>query len=164
MRNKELTRRSGPEVDLYETRSEGGISKATRIVSQIQLLTSKISHICQEIRDIKSARKPKSNSLPQNYANTFLDKGRKGQKNTQGPNSNCFATEGSDGGDDLGDTYSSRSTQHHHEPSNPNTPSRHAPSPPSPNPLPPESILEPPGDLSPSPASRIATLSPSSLS
>ena len=29
--NKELTRGSGPEADLYRTRSEGGISKVTQI-------------------------------------------------------------------------------------------------------------------------------------
>ena len=30
-RNKELTQGSGPEVDSYGTRSEDGVSKATRI-------------------------------------------------------------------------------------------------------------------------------------
>ena len=32
-------------------------------LSRIQFLTSKISHICQEIRDIKSAKNPKSNFI-----------------------------------------------------------------------------------------------------
>ena len=45
------------------------------IVSQTHLLISKISNIYPEICDIRSMRKPKSNSLPQNYTNTNLDKG-----------------------------------------------------------------------------------------
>ena len=132
-------------------------------MSRIQFLTSKISHVCQEIHDIKVARKPKSNSLPQSYTNTNLDKGRKGRTNTREPNSSSFAMGGNNDGDGLGDTYSSCSTQHHHEPSNLNIPSHHAPVPPSLNPALSESILEPPGDLSPSPASRIVTETPSSL-
>ena len=47
------------------------------------------------------------------------------------------------------------------EPNNLDTPSHHAPIPPFPNPAPSESTLEPPRDLSPSPASRIVTLTPS---
>ena len=132
-------------------------------LSQIQSLTTKISLICQEIRDIKSAKKAKSNSLPQNYTNADLDEGWKDQTNTQEPNSGSFSMEGNNDGDDLGDTYSSCSTQYHHEPSNLNTPSHHAPVPPSLNPTLSESILEPPGDLSPSPASRIVTSTPSPL-
>src|ERR1700743_3499232 len=54
-------------------------------MSRIKLLTSKISHICQEICDIRGARKPKSNSLPQNYINTCLDEGRKDQTNIREP-------------------------------------------------------------------------------
>ena len=65
--------------------------------------------------------------------------------------------------DDLGETCSSHSKLHHREPNNPDTPSRHAPTPPSLSPMPSESSLEPPGDLSPSPASKIATETPSSL-
>ena len=65
--------------------------------------------------------------------------------------------------DGLGETYSFHSKLHHHEPNNPGTPSHHAPVPPSPNPVPSESSLEPPGDLSPSPASKIVTETPSSL-
>ena len=132
-------------------------------MSQIQLLTSKISHVCQEIRDIKEARKPKSNSLESNYTNTSLDEGQKDQNYTQGPGSNNSAKEDIGDGDDWGDTYSSRSTQYHHAPSNLNIPSHHASVPPSLNPMLSESILEPPGDLSPSPASRIVTETPSSL-
>ena len=41
-------------------------------MSQIQLLTSKISHICQEIRDIKTWGKPQTNIAIQNYTNTGL--------------------------------------------------------------------------------------------
>ena len=132
------------------------------LLSQIQFLTSKISHICQEICDIKSMGKPKSNSLPQNYTTTGLDKGRKDQMNIQEPNSSSFAMEGNNDGDGSGDTYSSHSTQYHHAPSNLDTPSHHAPVPPSLSPKLSESILEPPGDLSPSPASRIVTETPSS--
>ena len=134
--------------------------KGQWLLSWIQLLTSKISHICQEIRDIKSTKKPKSNSLPHNYINTHLDEGRKDQTSIQEPNSSSFAMEGNNDGDGSDDTYSSHSTQYHHEPSNPDNPSHHAPIPPSLNPLPSESIPEPPGDLSPSPASRIVTLTP----
>ena len=83
--------------------------------------------------------------------------------NTREPNSSSFAMEGNNDGGDWGDTYSSRSTQYHHALSNLNDPSHHAPVPPSPNPEPSESILEPPGDLSPSPASRIVTETPSLL-
>ena len=133
------------------------------LLSQIQFLTSKISHICQEIRDIKEARKPQSNSLPQNYINTHLDEGQTSQNYTREKDSSNSAKEGSNDEDGSGDTYSSRSTQYHHEPSNPNNSSHHAPIPPSLNAPPPESILEPPGDLSPSPASRIVTFAPSLL-
>ena len=47
------------------------VSKGGSDLSQIQLLTSKISHICQEICDIKNARKPKSNSLSKIYQYKF---------------------------------------------------------------------------------------------
>ena len=134
------------------------------LVSQIQFLTSKISHICQEICDIKSMKKPQSHSVESNYVNTCGDEEQTSQNYTREPDSNNSAKEGSDDEGGLGDTYSSHSTQYPHEPSNPYTPSHHAPVLPSPNPPPSESILEPPGDLSPSPASRITTLSPSSLS
>ena len=112
---------------------------------------------------MKSAKKLKFNSMSKNYTNTFLDKGRKDLTKTREPNSSSFAMEGNNDGDGLGDTYSSHSTQYHHEPSNLNIQSHHAPIPPSPNPAPSESTLEPPGDLSPSPASRIVTETPSSL-
>ena len=65
-------------------------------LSQTHLLISKISHVCQEIHDIKSARKPKSNSSPQNYTNTSLDEGQKDQMNTWEQDSNNSAKEGSD--------------------------------------------------------------------
>ena len=126
-------------------------------------LTTKISHICQEICDIKGRRRPKSNSATQNYTSTILDEGQTDQNYTREPNSNSSAKEGSNGKDDWGDTCSSHSRLCHHEPNNPDTPLHHAPIPPSPNPLPSESTLEPPGDLSPSPASRIVTSTPSSL-
>ena len=133
-------------------------------VSRIQLLTSKISHICQEIRDIKSRRKPQTNIAIKNYTNTGLVEEQTSRNYTRAPDSNSSAKEGSGDEDGLGETCSSHSKLCHCAPNNPDIPSHHAPSLPSPNPLPSESILEPPGDLSPSPASRIATLSPSSLS
>ena len=89
--------------------------------------------------------------------------GQTNQNYTWEPDSSNSAKEGSDGVDGLGETYSSHSKLHHREPNNPDTPSCHAPTPPSPNPAPSESSLEPPGDLSPSPASKIETGTPSSL-
>ena len=97
------------------------------------------------------------------YTNTGLDKGQKDQNYTQDPDSSNSAKEGSNDGDGLGGTYSFHSTLCHREPINPSNPSHHDPIPPSLNPTPSESIQEPPGDLSPSPASKIATLTPSSL-
>ena len=92
-----------------------------------------------------------------------MDKGgRIDQNYTPEPDSNDSAKEGSNGGDGLDGTCSSHSRQCHHEPSNLYPPSHHAPTPPSLNPVPSESILMPPGDLSPSPASRIVTETPSS--
>ena len=131
-------------------------------LSQIQLLTSRIPHVCQEICDIKEAKKTRSNLLQRTYTSTHLDEVQTNQTNTQEPNSSSFAKEGSDDEGGLGDIYSSRSIQYHHEPSNPDNSSRHAPVPPSLNPLPVGSNLEPPGDLSPSPASKIGTSTPSS--
>ena len=132
-------------------------------LSRIQFLTSKISHICQEIRDIKSTRKPKSNLLQGTNSITSLNERQKDQNCTQELGSNSSAKEDIDGRDGWGGTYSSHSTLCPHEPNNPDSSSHHAPIPPSPNLPPSESILEPPGDLSPSPASRIVTLTPSSL-
>ena len=132
-------------------------------LSRIHLLTSKISHVCQEICDIKERRTPKSNSAKRTYTRTILDEGWTDQNYAQEPDSNSSAKEGSDGEDGWGDTCSFHNRLCLHEPNNPNIPSHHAPIPPSPNPPPSESTLEPPGDLSPSPASRIVTLTPSSL-
>ena len=119
-------------------------------MSQIQLLTSKISHICQEICDIKSKKKPQSNIEIQNYTNTGLDEGLTNRNYTRELDSSNSAKEGNDGGDGLGETYSSHSKLCHHESNNPNNSTCHAPIPPSPNPPPSGSILEPPGNLSPS--------------
>ena len=130
-------------------------------MSRIQLLTSKISHICQEIRDIKSTRKPRSNSLSKAYTNTSMDEGQKDWKSTWEPDSNSFATKDNDDGDGSDGTYSSHSKQCHHEPSNLDIPSHHAPSPPSPSPGPSGSTPTPPANLSPSPTSRTGTLTPS---
>ena len=132
-------------------------------LSQIQFLTSIISHICQEIRDIKNRKKPQSNLAIWDYVNTGLNKGQTSQNYTRGQDSSNSAKEGSGDEDGWDGTHSSRSTLHPPEPNNPYIPSHHAPTPPSLNPLPSESILEPPGDLSPSPASRIGTLTPSLL-
>ena len=64
-------------------------------MSRIHLLISKISHVCQELHDIKEARKPKSNLLTPNYTNTSLDERQKGQNYTQEPGSNNSAKEDS---------------------------------------------------------------------
>ena len=131
-------------------------------MSQIQLLTSKISHICQEIRDIKRRKKPQSNLANRNYINAGLDEGLTSQSYTLEQDGSSSAKEGSDDGDGWDETYSSRSKLHPPEPNNPYIPSHHAPVPPSPNPALYESMQELPGDLSPSPASKIVTLTPSS--
>ena len=110
---------------------------------------------------MKSRRKPKSNSQT-NTVKTMDEGDRTSPMGILEPSSNNSAKEGSNDEGGLDDTYSSHSTQYHHEPSNLNTPSHHAPVPPSLNPVPSESILKPPGDLSPSPASRIVTSTPSS--
>ena len=123
---------------------------------------TKISHTCQEICDIKERSKPKSNSPSQNYTGTILDEGQTDWNYTQEQDSSSFAMEGSNDKDGWDDTCSSHSKLHHHEPNNHDTPSHHAPIPPSLNPAPSGSIREPPGDLSPSPASRIETETPSS--
>ena len=132
-------------------------------MSRIQLLTSKISHICQEICDMKSRRKPQSNISIRCFTSTGLDEAQKGQNYTPEQDSSNSAKEGNNGEDGWGETCSSRSTPHPPEPNNPYIPSHYAPTPPSLNPPPSGSILEPPGDLSPSPASKIATLIPSLL-
>ena len=75
----------------------------------MHLLISKISHVCQVIHDIKSARKLRSNSFIQNYINTHLNEGHKGLNYTQEQDSNNSAKEGSSDEDDLGETYSSHS-------------------------------------------------------
>ena len=149
-------RRHGKEVGPKMSKDRG-------ILSRIQFLTSKISHICQEIRDIKSARKPKSNLLQRTSIITNLNEGQRDRNCTQELGSSNSAKEDIDDRDDWGGTYSSHSTLCPHEPNNPDNSSHHAPIPPSPNPLPSESTLEPPGDLSPSPTSRIGTSTPSSL-
>ena len=132
-------------------------------LSRIQFLTSKISHICQEICDIKNQRKPQTNISIRNFTSTGLVEEQTNRNYTRAPDNNNFAKEGSSDEDDLGGTYSFHSKLCHHAPNSPDIPSHHAPSLPSPNPPPSGSILEPPGDLSPSPTSRIVTLSPSSL-
>src|SRR6202000_1259748 len=132
-------------------------------MSRIQFFTSKISHICQEIHDIKNARIPKSKLFKPNYTITSLDEGQTDRNCTQELGSNNSAREDTGGRDGWGGTYSAHSTLCPHEPNNPDSSSHHAPIPPSPNPPPSESSLEPPGDLSPSPASRIGTSTPSLL-
>ena len=103
--------------DRNETQKVDRVQTKLNNVSRIQLLTVKISHICQDIRDIKNVRKPKSNSLLGNYTSTHLDEGQTNQKSTWELHNNSSAKEGSDDEDGSGDTYSSCSTQYHHEPS-----------------------------------------------
>ena len=145
-------------------RERDDTSALCEFLSRIQFFTSKISHICQEIRDIKRQRNPQTNIAIQNYTNTGVVEWLTNRNYTRAPDNNNSAKEGSNDEEGLGETYSSHSKQCHCAPNSLDIPSHHAPSLPSPNPPPAESILEPPGDLSPSPASRIATLSPSSLS
>ena len=91
-----------------------------------------------------------------------MDEGWTSQNYTQEQDSNSSAKEDSDGEGGGDDTCSFHSQLCCHEPNNPDIPLHHAPIPPSPNPLPSGSIQELPGDLSPSPTSRIETLTPSS--
>ena len=115
-----------------------------KTLSQTHLLISKISHVCQETHDIERSREPKS--IEQANTITTMEVGNKtSPKRTQGPSTNSSAKEGSSDEGGSGDTYFSHSKQYHHEPSNHDTPSHHAPIPPSPNPAPSESTLEPPG-------------------
>ena len=74
------------------------------MLSQIQLLTSKILHICQEIRDIKSQRRPQTNIAIQNYTNIGLVEEQTNWNYTWEPDSSNSAKEGSDGVDGLGET------------------------------------------------------------
>ena len=123
------------------------------------LLTSKISHVCQEICDIKKGRKPLS--IGKTNTNTEKDEGQTNLNCTQEQDNSNSAKEGSGDEDGLGETYSSHSKQCHREPNNLAIPSHHAPSLPSPSPAPSGSTLLPPAILSPSPTSRIGTLTPS---
>ena len=75
-------------------------------VSRIQLLTSKISHICQEIRDIKSRRRPQTNIAIQDYTNTGLAEEQTNPNYTQARDNSNSAKEGSGDEDGLGETYS----------------------------------------------------------
>ena len=131
-----------------------------QLVSWTQLLISKMSHTCKEICDIK--RRHKLKSIAKTSSNTFMDEGQTNPNCTQEPDNNNSAREGSDDGGNLGDTYSSCSTQYHHEPNSHDTPSHHAPSLPSPSPVSSGSTPMPPASLSPSPTSKIETLIPSS--
>ena len=83
-------------------------------LSRTQSHVSNISCICQEICDIKRRQKPKS--ILGTATNTYMDKGQTNLNCTLEEDNNNSAKEGSNDGDDLGDTYSSHSTQYHHEP------------------------------------------------
>ena len=103
-------------------------------VSQTQSHISNISCICQEICHIKRRRRPRSISQTSN--NTIMDEGgTTDPMRTQEPSSNSSVKgDNSDEGCSDG-TYSSHSTLCPHEPSNCNSPSHHAPVPPSLNPM-----------------------------
>ena len=90
-----------------------------------------------------------------------MDEGQTDLNYSWEPKNNSSSKEGSSNKDGWDDTCSSHSKICHHEPNNLDTPSHHAPIPPSPSLVPSESILEPPGDLTPSPASKIETETPS---
>ena len=130
-------------------------------VSRIQLLTSKILLVCQEICDIKRRQKPTSIGKTINY--TIMDERQTNLNCTWDQGNNSSAKEGSDDKDGWDETYSFHSKECHHEPNNPYTPSHHAPSLPSLSPEPSESSLLLPGDRSPDPASRIMTSTPALL-
>ena len=124
---------------------------------------SHISRICQEIHDMKWSKNPKS--IIKDSRSTLMDEGERADPNyTQEQDNSSSAKGGNNDGDGFGDTYSSHSTQYHHEPSNPNNPSHHAPSLPCLSQVPSGSTPRPPAILPPSPTSRIVTLSPSSPS
>ena len=74
-----------------------------QLLSWTHWLISKISHICQEICDIKSRRKPKSKISIPNTTRTSLDEGETDQNYTQEPGSNNSAMEGTGDEDNLGD-------------------------------------------------------------
>ena len=93
-----------------------------KLVSRIQFLTSKISHICREIHDIKSTKETKSNLLRGTSTSTLFDEAQTNRNYTREPDNSNSAKEGSDGADGLGETYSSHSKLHHREPNNPGTP------------------------------------------
>ena len=113
-------------------------------VSRTHLLISKISHVCQEIHDIK--RRQKLTTIGKTSNNTIMDEGQTNLNCTQEQDNNSSAKEGSGDEDGWDETYSSHSKQCHHEPNNPCIPSQHAQSLPSPSPVPSESTLSPPGD------------------
>ena len=133
-------------------------------LSRIRLLTSKISHICQEICDIRDARKAKSNLLWGTSTSTLLNEAQTNQTSTREPNSSSSAKEGSDDEGGWDETCSSHSKLCHHEPNNLSNSSHYAPSLPSPSPTPSGSTPSPPATPPPSPISRIGTSTPSSPS
>ena len=92
-----------------------------------------------------------------------MDEGQTDPNCTQEQDNNNSAKEGSVDEDGWNDTWSFHSKQCHHEPNNLNIPSHHAPSLLSLSPTPSGNTPTPPGDLSPSPASKITTSTPASL-
>ena len=116
----------------------------SQYMSQTHLLISKISHVCQEIHDIKRRQNPTSIGKTSN--DTIVDEGQRDPNCTQEQDNNNSAKEGSGDKDGWDETYSSHSKQCHHEPNNPCIPSHHAQSLPSLSPVPSENTPEPPGD------------------
>ena len=93
-----------------------------------------------------------------------MDEGQTNWNCTQEQGNDSSAKEGSSDEDGWDGTCSFHSKQYHHEPNSLTIPSHHAPSLPSLSPVPVESTPMPPGDLSPSPASKIMTSTPALLS
>ena len=115
------------------------------VVTNTEAYLKDITHLPRDSRHRKR-REPQTNIAIQNYTNTGLVEGQTNPNCTQELGSSNFAKEDTGDGDGWGGTYSSHSTICPHEPSNPDNPSCHAPTPPSLNPPPSGSIPEPPGD------------------
>src|ERR1700743_2419475 len=115
------------DEELHQLRSQSqadgaqlaALSLQLQELSRIQLLTSKISHICQEICDIKEARKAKSNLLWGTSTSTNSVEAQTSTTSPQEQTTSSSAREDSSDEDDWGGTYSPHSTLCPHEPSNP---------------------------------------------
>ena len=98
----------------------------------MQSLISNISHIYQEIYDIKRKTKPRSIANSNKYTKVHLELGNKTNPSyTLEQDSSNSAKMDNGGRDGLGDICSSHNIPHHHSPNNPDNSLHHAPAPPS---------------------------------